>query len=156
MSADLTRFLAWARHLSVGVSLWRILAVSLGLAAASLAVAAFIIVRWPKDQFTTEAPPPFFPDQPVWLRSLARVGKNAAGVLLFLVGVIMSLPGVPGQGLLGMLIGLTLLDLPGKRRLECRLVRRPLIANTVNAIRARFGRPPLDLDAPDSRESVPL
>jgi hypothetical protein len=156
MPDALTRLLAWARHLAAGASLWRIVALSVGLAVGSLALAAFIIVRWPPEQFSGDAPPPFWPKDPAWLRILGRGGKNAGGILLVLLGVVMSLPGVPGQGILVILIGLTLLDLPGKRKVERRLVGRPLVARTVNLIRARFGRPPLELGGPDVRESVSL
>ncbi len=51
--------------------------------------------------------------------------------------------GVPGQGLLMVLIGLMLVDFPGRRRVEKALARRPGILATVNRLRARFSRPPL-------------
>ena len=59
----------------------------------------------------------------------------------------MALPGVPGQGLLTALIGLTLINFPGKTELERRLIGRPAVLRTVNRLRARFHRPPLELDA---------
>jgi hypothetical protein len=45
-----------------------------------------------------------------------------------------------------MLIGLTLIDFPGKRGLERRLIGRPPILKAVNRVRARFQRPALELD----------
>jgi hypothetical protein len=60
----------------------------------------------------------------------------------------MSVPGVPGQGLLTILIGVMLLDFPGKRRLERWLLRRRGVLAAINKVRARYGRPPLVLDAP--------
>ncbi len=75
--------------------------------------------------------------------ALLKVAKNALGVLLVLLGVVLSLPGVPGQGLLTILIGLILLDLPGKQRFERRLMTRPAVFTAVNTVRARFGREPL-------------
>jgi hypothetical protein len=74
------------------------------------------------------------------------MGKNVLGVILVIVGIILSLPGVPGQGLLTILLGLMLLDLPGKRRLEQRLVRRPSLLRVINGLRVRYGRAPLILD----------
>jgi hypothetical protein len=62
------------------------------------------------------------------------------------MGFVMALPGVPGQGILTMLIGLTLVDFPGKRSLEQRLVRRPSVRRALDKVRARFGHPPLELD----------
>jgi hypothetical protein len=58
----------------------------------------------------------------------------------------MSLPGVPGQGILTILLGLMLLDLPGKRAWEQKLVKRPKVLQTINQLRGKFGKPPLVLD----------
>ena len=77
------------------------------------------------------------------LRVVGVVGKNLLGVVLVIVGVILSLPGVPGQGLLTILLGVMLLDLPGKRRMEQWLVSRPNVLRFVNKLRERYGRPPL-------------
>ena len=64
------------------------------------------------------------------------------------VGLVMSVPGIPGQGLLTVLIGLMLVDFPGRRRLERALARRRGLLAAMNRIRARFGHPPL-LPPPD-------
>jgi hypothetical protein len=61
------------------------------------------------------------------------------------VGIVLTLPGVPGQGMLTILLGLMLLDVPGKRRLERRIVGRRRILKAINRLRKRFGRPPLVL-----------
>ena len=57
-----------------------------------------------------------------------------------------SLPGVPGQGILTMLLGVMLLSLPGKRRCEQWLVSRRRVRAGIDRIRGRFGKPPLVLD----------
>jgi hypothetical protein len=80
------------------------------------------------------------------LRWGGLVLKNLLGAFLVLFGVVMSLPGVPGQGVLTILLGVMLLDFPGKRQLELKLVSRPKVLRTVNGIRRRFDRPPLVLD----------
>ncbi|MDE0424929.1 MAG: hypothetical protein OXN25_08690 [Candidatus Poribacteria bacterium] len=72
--------------------------------------------------------------------------KNIFGGLLVIFGVLMSFPGIPGQGVLTILTGLIISDFPGKRRLELRLVRVPVVLSTANQIRSRFKRPPLVLD----------
>lgn len=71
------------------------------------------------------------------------IGKNLLGVVLVAVGVVLSLPGVPGQGLLTVLVGVLLLDIPGKRRVELALVRRRSIHRVINKVRSRFGKPPI-------------
>jgi hypothetical protein len=80
-----------------------------------------------------------------WWRLLLVGLKNLAGVVLVALGVVLSVPGVPGQGLLTLFAGLLLLDLPGKRRVELAILRRPAIRRAVDVLRIRFGRPPLRL-----------
>jgi hypothetical protein len=126
--------------------LWWGLAISVALALGSLAVAALVVVSWSEDRFKPDAPDDFMRSRHPVLRALGRVGKNLAGVVLVLLGFVMALPGVPGQGILTMIIGLTLLDFPGKRAFERRLVSRPFILRQLNALRRRFGRPPLELE----------
>ena len=74
------------------------------------------------------------------------IGKNILGIVLVVLGVVLSLPGVPGQGLLTILLGVMLLDFPGKHRLEQKLLSKPSIVNTINRLRGRFGKPPLVLN----------
>jgi hypothetical protein len=80
------------------------------------------------------------------LRWGGLVVKNLLGAFLVLLGVLMSLPGVPGQGVLTILLGVMLLDFPGKRKLELKLVSRPKVLRTINRIRHRFDKSPLLLD----------
>jgi UPF0716 family protein affecting phage T7 exclusion len=68
------------------------------------------------------------------------------GVVLVVLGILMSVPGVPGQGFLTILLGIMLLDFPGKRNLEYKLVSRPQVLNAINKLRHRFGKPSLVLD----------
>jgi UPF0716 family protein affecting phage T7 exclusion len=80
------------------------------------------------------------------IRAAGIIGKNILGVLLVVVGILLSIPGVPGQGLLTILLGIMLLDFPGKRRLEQNLLSRPQILKTINRLRARFGKQALEID----------
>jgi hypothetical protein len=66
--------------------------------------------------------------------------------VLVALGVVLSLPGVPGQGLLTILLGIMLLDFPGRHHLEQKLLSKPSIVNTINGLRGRFGKPPLELN----------
>ena len=112
----------------------------------SLAVVSVVLVKLPATYFADQHSREFMAARHPVTRLAARIAKNVLGVVLVVVGVILSLPGVPGQGLLTVLIGLMLLDFPGKRRLERRIVGHPRILREVNRLRARFGRPPLVLD----------
>lgn len=130
------RRLGWAWALGIGAI----------ATVGTLALAAVVVVRWPTDQFKGERPRPFMEGRPPLLRAAAIFGQNVAGVILFVLGFVMALPGVPGQGILTMLIGLTLISFPGKRRLEQWFIRRPNVFRGVNQLRGRFGHPPLELD----------
>jgi len=112
----------------------------------SIAAVTFVLVRLPANYFHPSHGREFLAERHPALRALGVVAKNLAGLLLVAAGVVMSLPGVPGQGVLTILLGVMLLDFPGKRELETRLVRQPRVFRSINALRARFGKPPLILD----------
>jgi hypothetical protein len=134
-----------ARRLSGGHWWWGV-ALSLVLFLGSMALVTFIVVGWPVDQFRRTGRVPLWAGRHLAVRVTGLVLKNVAGLIVVALGIVMALPGVPGQGVLTALIGLTLLNLPGKTRLERRLIGRPPILKAVNALRARFHRPPLNLD----------
>jgi UPF0716 family protein affecting phage T7 exclusion len=69
--------------------------------------------------------------------------KNVLGVVLVLWGVIML--AIPGPGVVTLLLGLSLLDFPGKRALERRILTSPGVLRTLNALRARAGQPAITL-----------
>jgi len=69
--------------------------------------------------------------------------KNSLGATLVFLGVFLSLPGIPGQGLLTILAGVLLLDFPGKRAVLLKILSRPLLLRSINRLRIKFSRPPL-------------
>ena len=83
---------------------------------------------------------------PAWRWTLA-IAKNLFGALLVVLGVVMIF--TPGQGLLALVLGISLLDIPGKRALERRLIQQPKVLGVINRMRARAGRPPLVFDDGD-------
>jgi len=111
----------------------------------SLLIIGFFLIRLPATYFQDFHSRDFWVERHPVLRRAASSGKNVLGVILVIVGSILTLPGVPGQGMLTILIGLVLIDLPGKRRLERKLVGRPRILRAINRLRKRFGNPPLVL-----------
>jgi hypothetical protein len=52
---------------------------------------------------------------------------------------------LPGQGILTMLIGISLMNFPGKHHLEAKLIGQPTVLSAINAMRKKFGKPPLVL-----------
>lgn len=126
--------------------LWWGLAISLGAAVLSFVAVVAIVISWAPDRFKGEHDTQVGARRPLVLHVLGVFAKNLGGVVLVALGLIMAVPGVPGQGLLTALIGLSLLSFPGKRRLERRLIRRPVVLRAINRLRDRFDRPPLDCD----------
>jgi hypothetical protein len=121
-----------------------------GLFLASLAfsfiVLAVVMVKIPENYFSSHYQQSFMPNSPFLVRWGVVIAKNLLGVFLVILGIILSLPGVPGQGLLTILLGLIMLDIPGKRPLEARIIKRPSILSAINNLRGRFNKPPLVLD----------
>lgn len=114
--------------------------------AISLAIVALIVVKIPAHYFRKDHSPEFLSGRHPAIRLFGLLAKNVLGVLLVALGIVMSVPGVPGQGILTILLGVMLLDFPGRRRLEYKLVSRPQVFKTINKLRHRFGKPSLMLD----------
>jgi hypothetical protein len=72
-----------------------------------------------------------------------RVGKNLIGLSVIAIGLILAFPGVPGPGLPIVLLGLTMVEFPGKRRLMRKLLSVPRVLGGINVLRVRCGKPPL-------------
>ena len=108
----------------------------------SLALFTAIVVLLPARYFVDDERW-FWANQPPLVRWLGILGKNLLGVVIIALGIVLSLPGIPGQGLLTILIGAMLLDIPGKRRVMRAVVRSSHTLWPLNRVRAWFGRPPL-------------
>ena len=123
---------------------WWLVPLSVFVFFASIAAVSVIAVRMPADYFCgerRERDP--FPGLPPLVRRALRVSRQGLGVALVVVGILMII--TPGQGLLTILIGLTLLDFKGRYALERRLVRQPPVLRTINWLRRKAGRAPLEL-----------
>lgn len=121
---------------------WLVYAAPVSVAAmvATAAATPWLVARIPEDYFVR----PRRPHTGHWiLRSIGLVVKNVTGAALAAAGVAMLV--LPGPGVLTILGGLALLNLPGKRTLECWLVSRRGVREFIAVLRARAGRPPLQL-----------
>ena len=124
--------IAWLETPAIdwGLAIFSILAV-----LASVLLVPRFLARLPVDYLTASEPGSKASSMPV------RVLKNLLGVVLVLLGVAMLL--LPGQGLLTLLVGVLLLDFPGKTALVRRLMRRPKVLAVVNKLRQHRGSPAL-------------
>lgn len=123
-----------------------ILLVTAFMFAGSILIASAVIVRLPDDYLTREQPPEsrLFPNRP-FAKTVVALFRNACGLTIMGAGFVMLF--VPGQGILFILIGLTLLSFPGKKKLVRWLLARPGVMDAMNRLRRRAQRPPLK--APD-------
>lgn len=120
---------------------------------AIFSLATFVISGIALPWLMTRLPADYFLEKdratrPSWPRHRAlywtwRLLKNLLGAVLVLAGVVMLF--TPGQGVLTILAGLWLMDLPGKRRWELHLIGRPKVLASINWIRQKAGRPPLQV-----------
>lgn len=124
-----------------------IFSVSAAMFVGSLVALPFLIARMPEDYFLRRRRDalPFSRHHPA-VRVLLLILKNLLGAGFLLAGGVMIF--TPGQGILSILLGISLLDIPGKRRLELAIVRRPHVLHAINWIREKAHRPPLRLPAP--------
>jgi hypothetical protein len=81
------------------------------------------------------------PVQHPLLRLLVSVAKNLLGAFLLLSGIIMLV--TPGQGLITLLLGLMIMNYPGKYRLERWLLTHLRLLPALNWLRRRYGIAPL-------------
>jgi hypothetical protein len=82
---------------------------------------------------------------------LLRITKNLVALVFIATGLAMLV--LPGQGILTILIGISVSDFPGKRTLEVALLRLPGIYTAINWIRSKGRKRPLLL--PPRKPRVP-
>ncbi|CAN5688671.1 hypothetical protein BH24ACI3_BH24ACI3_08970 [soil metagenome] len=139
----------WLADILASVTIGRAL-IGLGIflvsIAFSFAMIAIVMIKIPANYFSPHYVESFLPDSPWLVRWGAVIAKNILGVFLICLGIVLSLPGVPGQGILTILLGIIMLDIPGKRPLEARIIQRPSVLAAINRLRVKFNRPPLIMD----------
>ncbi|ETW93122.1 MAG: hypothetical protein ETSY1_40585 [Candidatus Entotheonella factor] len=146
---SLTQLYEWFRSHE---TLWVWLGIaSVVMFATTLLAVPFVVARIPTDYFIREHKPrrqaPRPPSQLFWL-----VFKNILGVILLLAGIAMLV--LPGQGILTMLLGIMLMNFPGKYELERRIIQQPTVLKALNWMRTRANRPELIVDPPTADEAI--
>ena len=125
-------------------ALWWLAAFSVVSFIATLAIVPLLIVRIPNDYFADTRRhgwDPWAHHHPV-MRWGLLIGKNLLGCVIILLGIAMLV--LPGQGILTIVIGLILINFPGKYRLERWIITRGPVLRAINVIRKRSGQQPLD------------
>lgn len=66
--------------------------------------------------------------------------RTLIGFVLLLAGIIMLV--TPGQGIITILLGLFLMEFPGKRKLELKFIKHNPTFKALNWLRNKAGKPP--------------
>ena len=114
--------------------------ISLGLFLITLAALPPVVAYLPADYFTRRSRSRVEIGAASWVWLVA---KNLLGWVMIAAGISMLV--LPGQGLLTILVGVMLVNFPGKRRAERWLVGRPRVLAALNWMRRKANRPPLQL-----------
>ena len=116
--------------------------ISLVVFILSLLSLPWLVAQIPEDYFLPKKrQPTAWKNQHPVIRLLALMGKNLIGYSLIMAGLLMLF--LPGQGILTLVVGLILVDYPGKFKLERKLVKTPAILNSLNWLRRKAKKPPL-------------
>ena len=68
--------------------------------------------------------------------------RTLIGFVLIIAGIIMLV--TPGQGIISILLGLFLMEFPGKRKLELKLINHEPTFKALNWLRGKAGKDPFD------------
>lgn len=118
-----------------------LLGISLALLVTTLIAFPFVIARLPARYFAERsrlAPR----SRHVVVHWIITAFKNLVGLALVIAGVLLLF--LPGQGVLTLIVGLAIMNYPGKFVIERWLVRRPRVLPALNWLRRRFGAPPFE------------
>ncbi len=84
---------------------------------------------------------------PLW-RYPYWIAKNVVGAIFIVAGIAMLF--LPGQGILTIVLGLALINFPGKRKVIRRIFGNRHIFKTINRLREKAKKPPLEKPRPES------
>lgn len=108
-----------------------LIVVSVGMFLGTLVGIPLFLVRIPDDYFAHEKK----------RSSLASVARTVLGIVVVGLGIAMLV--LPGQGLLTVLVGLALMDLPFKKRLIRKILLNDKVSSVVTKLRRTHGKGPL-------------
>ena len=124
------------------VLVWWLLAISSVSLLGTLIVVPLILVRLPAGYLLRsdrQGAPWMSRNQ--YLRVPIFLARNLLGAILVLAGILMLV--LPGQGVLTIIIGLVLMEFPGKYHAERWVMNRPSVLTAINWIRVKASKPKL-------------
>ncbi|MBT8341709.1 MAG: hypothetical protein HKP58_01015, partial [Desulfatitalea sp.] len=106
-------------------------------------VAVPLVLIWlPKDYLTAHTKVSLVRRKASPWRYPYWISKNLFGWIFIIAGIAMLV--LPGQGILTIVLGLALIDFPGKRKTIRRIFSNKRMLNTINKLRLKAGKPPLE------------
>jgi hypothetical protein len=131
---------------------WWLVTVSAVMFAVGIVTLPWLLARIPKDYFVENQVPlaSWKETRPVWRWGVLAI-RNVAGALFAILGVVMLF--APGQGVLTLLVGISMMTFPGKRTLELKLIRMKGVLTSINWLRRKSGHEPLELPDGQGRQN---
>ena len=126
-------------------AVWWVVIISAAMFVLALVAVPLLVICIPADYFAhPHRSGADYPRRHSWFRLVWLTLKNVLGIGFLFFGVLMLV--LPGQGILTILIGITLLDFPGKFRLQRWVVTRRGVLDSINWVRVKAGKGSLVLD----------
>jgi hypothetical protein len=126
---------------------WWLTVTSIIAFLATLIIVPWFIIRIPSDYFSNSnierRKTPWSNQHPLVQRILL-VGRNVLGYVFIVVGIAMLV--LPGPGILTVVVGIILLNFPGKYRLERWMVERRPVIRSINWLRRWAKKTPIVLE----------
>jgi len=117
--------------------------ISLGMFLVSALLVPIFVQTLPPDYFKKRkirAKPKWVPFP---LHVLYLVAKNIIGIVLIVLGLAMLV--LPGQGLITLIVGIILTDIPGERQAFLFVLRKTPVLKGMNWLRKKKNIPPFEL-----------
>jgi hypothetical protein len=124
---------------------WWIGILSMATLVGTMIIIPILVVRIPADYFKRkkQKPEPCYKNHYGAICFIGLVFKNLFGAIFVLAGMAMLF--LPGQGFITILIGIMMLNFPGKFTLEQRIVQQPTVLRAINWIRMKADQPALEV-----------
>ncbi len=126
---------------------WWLTVTSIVAFFATLIIVPWFIIRIPSDYFSDSnierRKTPWSNWHPL-VRRILLVGRNVLGYVFLVVGTAMLV--LPGPGILTIVVGIILLNFPGKYRLERWMVERRPVLRSINWLRRWAKKAPIVLE----------
>jgi hypothetical protein len=139
VQAELSFLIDWVENYRIVI--WWIGALSTIIFLIILFAIPIFIVKLPSDFFIRQnLPKPLLASRKhTVIRLIYVIIKNVIGVMIIFAGIAMLF--LPGQGVMTVIIGISLLNIRGKRRIVLAFVCRSFVIQSLNRLRTRFNKP---------------